>query len=88
MGKKRKVGADEVALKQSGAKKPKADPVEEKAPAAVVEAGNGAANNVFRNKEKVLVLCSRGITYRWAQRKYDYGLWAYAREHRECLHLK
>lgn len=65
MGKKRKVGADEVALKQSGAKKSKAELVEENPEQVVVEAGNGAAKDVFRNKEKVLVLCSRGITYRW-----------------------
>jgi hypothetical protein len=63
MAKKRKVGADEVVLQQVGLKKVKATPTQDTANAEVIEAGNGATE-VFRNKEKVLVLCSRGITFR------------------------
>jgi hypothetical protein len=63
MAKKRKFGADEVVLQQVGLKKNQTTPTQETANGEVIEAGNGAIE-VFRNKEKVLVLCSRGITFR------------------------
>jgi selenophosphate synthetase-related protein len=63
MAKKRKVGADEVVLQQVPLKKIKTTFTQETANAEIIEAGNGATE-VFRNKEKVLVLCSRGITFR------------------------